>query len=53
MSSGNQPVRKIEVPSNNGVQKRFSTSGCATAELINELQTRGTSKGISSNKSEE
>lgn len=53
MFSGNQPVRKIEVPSNNSVQKRFSTNGLATAELINELQTRDTSKEISSNKGEE
>lgn len=52
MSSNGQPIKKIEVPSGDGVQKRADTSGRATAELINELQTRGISKGISSNESE-
>lgn len=53
MSSNNQPIRKIEVPSGDDVQKRADTSGRATAELINELQTRGISKGASSNESED
>jgi len=35
-----------------GIKKRFDTSGHATAELINELQKRGTSKGVSNNESE-
>lgn len=49
MSSDNQPTRKIEIPFNNDAQKRIDTSGCATAELINELQKRGISKGVSGN----
>lgn len=52
MSSDNQPIRKIEIPSNDGAQKRADTSGRATAELISELQKRGISKGVSSDESE-
>lgn len=53
MSSDNPTIRIIEVPSSDGVQKRADTSGRATAELINELQTRGISKGASGNESED
>ena len=38
MSSDNPTIRRIEVSSSDGVQKRADTSGRATAELINELQ---------------
>lgn len=41
----NQPVRKIELPPTNDTNKRFDTSGHATAELINELQKRSIANG--------
>lgn len=45
---GNQPIRRIDPLHNNEAEKRFDTSGRATAELISELEKRSAPNAKSS-----
>lgn len=53
MASNGNAIEMKETLPDGGVQKRFDTSGRATAELISELQKRSIGNGLSSNKNKE